>query len=320
MMTSPSITPTSKQHSTPHDAFFKAMTANKAVTQDLLKAVLPPRLLQTVDLDSLELSPSSFVDNALDYFHCDVVYRCNIHDKEGYVIFLLEHQSTADPSMAYRLLEYQFRIWQTHFKQHTGPGPCKLPSILPLCIYHGPQSPYPYSTKLTDCFMDPEFIQEWTFKRFLLLDLTQMSTEDMESHGLAGLLELLLQRSRNQASLFDDLPIVLEFLRKVFRELRDSGGLFEVVLEYTLSLSGDPQKEDELIKRMVLELPEKKEAVMSYAKRMEEIGLQKGLQKGVQQTRDEIARIMAQDGVEPAYISRATGLPIEQVIQMARAR
>jgi hypothetical protein len=70
------------------------------------------------------------------------------------------------------------------------------------------------------------------------------------------------------------------------------------VLEYTLSGSGDPQKEDELIQRRVFELPEKKEAILSYAKRMEEMGLQ----KGVQQTRDQIARDMAQEGVEPSSV------------------
>jgi predicted transposase/invertase (TIGR01784 family) len=325
MMTSHSIETTSKQHATPHDAFFKAMTANKEITRDLLKAQLPGHLLEEVDLESLELTQSSFVDRALDYFHCDVVYRANIRGKEGYITFLLEHQSTPDPWMAVRLLQYQLQIGFAHIKQHTGPGPCKLPSVIPLCFYHGRQSPYPYSTKIMDCFMDPEFAQKYTFQDFWLVDLTQLTTEQMKQHGLAALLELLLQRSRHQESLFEDIQTVLEFLRKLFSELRESGDLFEVVLEYTLSMSGDPRKEDELIQRMVSELPEKKEAIMSYSKRMEEIGMQKGMQQGMQQGfqkgqfegRFEVARALAERGFELSFISVTTGLSMDQLSQLS---
>jgi recombination-promoting nuclease RpnB len=100
-------------------------------------------------------------------------------------------------------------------------------------------------------------------------------------------------------------------------------------------MSGDPRKEDELISRMVSELPEKKEAIMSYAKRMEEIGLKKGLEAGLHtglemglekglekgrfEGRYEVAKALAEEGVDLSFISRTTGLSMDELKTLSGA-
>ena len=155
----------------PHDSLFKAMCQNKQVALDLIKVALPQKLWKQLDTDSLQLTDKSFVSNQLKQYHSDLIYQVKVSGHEGYLVFLLEHQSSADRLLAFRKLEYNVGLMRQHLDQ----GHSSLPTIINIGIYHGRRSPYPYSTDLFACFSDEALAREWVFKPYYLIDLSVAS-------------------------------------------------------------------------------------------------------------------------------------------------
>lgn len=57
-----------------------------------------------------------------------VLFKTTVQEDDAYVYVVIEHQSTPDPLMAFRMLQYQVRIQDRHVKQHTiRPGQRPLP-------------------------------------------------------------------------------------------------------------------------------------------------------------------------------------------------
>lgn len=98
---------------------------------NFLKSYVTPQLYKKIDINSLQLTEKSFIVPQLREIHSDVIYKCLINEVPGYLFFLLEHQSTDDPLMAFRFLHAIVSLSYEHLKQ----GHTKLPIILPfVCI------------------------------------------------------------------------------------------------------------------------------------------------------------------------------------------
>lgn len=59
----------------PHDAFFKIVFAEKDFTKAFLRGFLPSDLINELDLDTLEISESSFIDDDLRQTFSDLIFR-----------------------------------------------------------------------------------------------------------------------------------------------------------------------------------------------------------------------------------------------------
>jgi hypothetical protein len=100
-----------------------------------LRAVLPPGLAGRLDLGRLARVPGSFVDEALKWRYSDLLFTAPLDGRDAFVYLLAEHQSSADPLMAYRMLRYVTRIWDQHLRDH--PRARHLPAVIPLVVHHG---------------------------------------------------------------------------------------------------------------------------------------------------------------------------------------
>lgn len=136
----------SKKH---HDQFFKRSLQDANMVRDFLCQYVDPQVIQHIDMRSLKIQQGSFVTKNLKYRMSDVLYAAKINNKKSYLYFLLEHQSTPDKKMSLRMRQYVNQIMDMHLQQ----GHEYLPIVLPFCLYHGQQSPYPYGTS----FYDPKF-------------------------------------------------------------------------------------------------------------------------------------------------------------------
>ena len=295
-----------------HDKFFKNSLKEKKIAIDFLKAYLPPSIYEKIDINSLQLTEKSFVIPELREIHSDIIYKCCINEKSAYLFFLIEHESTTkDELMAFRMLHYIVSLSYNHLRQ----GHKKLPIILPLCLYHGEDTPYPYSNDLYDCFNDPELAREIAFKPFKLIDLTVLSDEEISQHGLAALLEMLFKhhRSKQFLSIMRKL-IQSNLIQDVIRQL-DIAYLTDM-LNYIVNTSQDktePQAAQHLIHELIQVFPQEREVIMTFAEQLKEEGRQEGLilaqqlkQEGRQEGRQEqeimIAKKMLAKGLDSAFI------------------
>jgi len=92
-------------------------------------------VLAVLNLETLELSKDSFVDEALQEHYSDLLYRLACKDGHpAYVYVLLEHKSYSDRWTGFQLLRYMVRIWEQEHKQGSLED---LPPIISLVLYHG---------------------------------------------------------------------------------------------------------------------------------------------------------------------------------------
>jgi hypothetical protein len=98
----------------PHDSVFRRIFGVPANAASQLRAILPPDLAARLDLTRLAPVPGSFVDEALRWRHSDVLFTAPLDGRDAFVYVLVEHQSSDDPLMAFRVLRYIVRIWDQY--------------------------------------------------------------------------------------------------------------------------------------------------------------------------------------------------------------
>ena len=161
-----------------HDSFSKYAFSDLAVAKDHLQTHLSPAITQRIQWNTLKRSPKSYTDPKRSRRHRDVVYTCQIDRKSAYIYLLIEEQTTPDPLLPFRFLQYNVALLTEHLAQI---GERKknrsLPVIVNLCIYAGKKTPYPYSVDIYDCFEDAFLVRAEMFKPLSLVDLGQVRKE-----------------------------------------------------------------------------------------------------------------------------------------------
>ncbi|HBM9260033.1 TPA: Rpn family recombination-promoting nuclease/putative transposase [Citrobacter freundii] len=100
--------------STPHDAVFKTFLHHPETARDFLDIHLPAELRMLCDLNSLQLESESFIEADLRSRYSDVLWSLHTRNGDGYVYVVIEHQSSAEPHMAFRLLRYALAAMQLY--------------------------------------------------------------------------------------------------------------------------------------------------------------------------------------------------------------
>lgn len=289
--------------STPHDAVFKTFLHHPETARDFLEIHLPADLQTLCDLNTLKLESESFIEADLRTRYSDVLWSVHTHDGEGYVYVVIEHQSSADPHMAFRLLRYAIAAMQRHLDA----GHKELPIVIPMLFYHGCRSPYPYSLCWLDAFTDPVTARQLYASSFPLVDITVVPDDEIMAHRRMALLELMQKhiRQRDLMGLVDQLATLLLTGCANDTQLQ---AMFNYILQ-----SGDESRFNEFIQEMAQRIPQHKEKLMTIAERLRLDGLQEGLQRGKREAALRIAQTMLEQGIDRNMVLLVTGLSEEEL-------
>lgn len=305
-----------KKNTTPtlHDAVFKQFLTHPETARDFLDIHLPPALRKLCDLNTLQLASGSFIEDDLRPYYSDVLYSLKAGNGDGYVYCLIEHQSTPDKHMAFRLMRYAIAAMQRHLDA----GHKTLPLVIPVLFYQGKVSPYPYSMSWLDEFETPEYARTLYGKNFPLVDITIIPDDEIMQHRRMAILELLQKhiRQRDLTELLDQLTTLLLGGNTTQEQLIS-------VINYMLQ-AGESRDSASLINTLASRVPQHEEALMTIAEQLrlegEQRGIQKGLQLGEQKGEREatlkIARTMLASGLDRAMVMKMTGLTEAELAQI----
>ncbi|HEX5083364.1 MAG TPA: Rpn family recombination-promoting nuclease/putative transposase [Blastocatellia bacterium] len=110
----------------PHDRFFKDLLSRQETAVDFLSNYLPSEIVAALDLTAPEMVKDSFIDEELRQHFSDLLYRVNLkRGGDALVYILFEHKSSPDEWVAFQLLRYEVRIWESERRN----GAEKLPMI-----------------------------------------------------------------------------------------------------------------------------------------------------------------------------------------------
>ncbi|CRH37389.1 Uncharacterized protein pSLT051 [Pantoea ananatis] len=301
---------------TPHDATFRQFLTQPEIARDFMELHLPAELRAVCDLSTLKLESGSFVEDDLRQYFSDVLYSLKTaQGDDGYVHVLIEHQSSPDKHMAFRLLRYAVAAMQRHLEA----GHKKLPLVIPVLFYTGKRRPYPYSTRWLDEFTDPALANRLYSTAFPLVDVTIIPDEEIAEHRSMAALTLLQKHihQRDLAELVDKLvPVLL------------AGYLSSsqvVSLIHYIVQAGETADAEALVRELAHRVPQHGDVLMTIAQQLEQKGMEKGMEKGIQLGREEgrsegereatlkIARTMLQSGLDRETVMKMTGLSEDEL-------
>lgn len=312
-----------KKRLSPHDRYVRSIMSNTEVAMEFFETHLPEEVAKAIDFSSLEAQKDSFVDDKLRLQVADLVYSVNFHNEPGYIYILLEHASTPDKLLPYRMLKYTLSIIEAHLKKT---GDSKLPFVYPLILYSGAK-PFTYSTDFFDLFGKEKDLARAVFSRpYQLIDLTKIPDETLREFFWFGAAALISKHIHDP----DILPI-LQTVLKLLSRIEKKGNLdyIYVTLSYIVE-AGEIKDKDafiETIKSNLSEVDEEKVMTLAeqwkregYQKGIEkgllegiEKGMEKGIEKGMKKGRIEIARNLLSKRIDVSVISSATGLSSEEI-------
>ncbi len=306
-----------------HDKVFKAFLTVPQTAREFLDIYLPQPLKSQCDLSSLQLQPESLIEEDLQTRYSDVLYSLKTTSGQGYVYCLIEHQSSPDKHMAFRLMQYAIKVMQRHLdsgKEKKKEN--KLPLVVPMLFYHGKRSPYPYSMDWFDCFQQAALARQLYSQPFLLIDITVIPDEEIMNHKGVALLELVQKhiRVRDMMELVDAL---VTLLLKGYTTEKQAKGLMEYLIQ-----TGETESVSELLNNLSNQAPEHEGMIMTIAEQLQRQGEERGLQQGLlqgeqrgllrgrQETQQQIIQKMLESGLDTATICELTGLTESELAKL----
>lgn len=299
---------------TPHDATFRQFLSQPDIARDFMELHLPAELRAICDLSTLKLESGSFVEDDLRQYFSDILYSLKTSNGDGYIHVLVEHQSTPDRHMAFRLMRYAVAAMHRHLEA----GHEQLPLVIPVLFYTGKRSPYPYSTRWLDEFEDPSLAENLYGSTFPLVDVTVIPDEEIMGHRSMAALTLLQKHihQRDIATLTDRLATLLmaDYL---------SSPQVTALIHYLLQ-AGESADSEAFVRELAQRVPQHGDALMTIAQQLEQKGIEKGIQlgeqRGIEKGRNEgkleVARTMLQNGIDRNTVMKMTGLSEDELSQI----
>lgn len=309
----------------PHDRVFKQSLNNLEIAKEFLNIHLPREILKSIKLKTLSVCPNSYITPELEETLSDVLYKAkSINNKDFYIYTLIEHQSTAVWNMPIRILNYQLSIINSHLEQY--PKQRKIPVVVPLLVYNGKSSPYPYSLNIFDLFNNVKLARKTFCKSAHLIDLTIMSDEEIKQHNLIGLLEFSQKHIRDRKFLKQAIENLVYIINKLDQDVNQkhfavSGSWFinyvQSNLHYVYYFANIINEQEFIEKLETIDFVRQENIMGVMARKIEQQGIEKGIEQGIErgvdQNKKETARIMLAEGVDLNFIVKVTKLTIEEI-------
>jgi len=282
----------------PHNLMVRAVLSDLAEATSFLQQHLPQVRSWPTYWWTLWLMKRLSAAEDLRASEADFLYQIEHVSGEDSVWFyvLLEHQSTPDRWMRFRLLKYCCRIWDMSFREY--PDQRELRAIVPLVFYQGERS-WSYSSEFADLFA--ESLREWPGVPHFshgLIDQSRIEPGEVQGDLKVRLMQLLLLAAYHPERSWGDL--VVELL-DTLSSLPPSGGVnyvrvFLLYLLQTQDREGIESFQDALRRRA----PHVGGDLMTYAQELEE--------RGKIKNQVEVIEGLLQESIGWDVIERVTGV------------
>ena len=319
------------------DGLFKSVFGTKIAAQEFLGEHLPKGFREMVDLRKIEVTSESYVEEDLQKRMSDVVYRVGMKNgrrkggendekngkgrgivkygdgsgEEAFIYCLIEHTSSNDHLMAYRVWKYVLLLLGRYIEDNKidGKKKVKLPLVFPLVVYGG-KGKYTAATNLWELFENAEMARSALASDYALVDLQGMGDEDIRRDQHIAIVKYMLKhiRDRDLVKAWDDMFKL--FPDAVMIDRKNDYVYIRKLLWYSVDKIEAGGEGERL--RMVLKDNLNKDGKNEGDKVMKSLA-DKWREEGIEKERFVIAQNLLQSNVDRDTISKSTGLSIDQI-------
>ena len=156
-----------------HDSAYKLLFSYPHLVEGLIRGFVPGAWIQNLDFDSLQTVRETHPRDGGSVRYDDMVWRLKWRDSGQwvYLYLMLEFQSTDEPFMAVRLLDYGGGLYRQMVRTLRPRRGGRLPIVLPIVLYRG-QPAWTSPTEIYDLITPapPEIEPYLPHLRYLLVD------------------------------------------------------------------------------------------------------------------------------------------------------
>ncbi len=312
-----------------HDSGYKKLFSNRTIFRQLLETFVNQEWVHSLDFDTCEPLDKSFISEHYKETESDLIYKIQFQDREVYIYILIEFQSTVDPFMALRVLNYITNFYMDFLVNNKSVK--KLPAVFPIVLYNG-EARWTAPVNLSELIEQTPPLGAFglDFQYFLIAENQYSQEALLKIRNIVSTLflaesyydvEVLEVELLNLFSSEVDKEAVSLFLNW-FKQLAFHGRLESEDYE---SLESIYRNEEEVKTMLVTALEREREQIFQNGLREGEQkgkqeglleGKQEGLLEGEQKGRIETAKAMLAKGMDMTLISEITNLSEAQLLEL----
>ena len=298
-----------------HDLFVKGFLSNLTDAIDFFDGSLPKSITNLLELDKLELTKETFIDQDHKEFRTDLLYKIPLkNDTSIYIYLLFEHKSYYDPKIFTQLLDYIAKIYRWQLDNQES-----LMVVIPFVFYHGERG-WDLGENFNDSFPANSIPKE--FLKFLPNFAIQLL--ELKSNGKAfQTRNLALRLYMRMIQIIRELPEEFKFhLKEIYTSLREESNfakrieILRNLLEYLNRARNDAEKysEKEITQSIEEEYMNVLDKIREEGKLEGELkGKLEGKLEGELNKALETARKMKELGLSIEVIIKSVGLSEQQL-------
>lgn len=282
-----------------HDKLVKNILQNKKEATEFINQFLEPR--EEVKAENLVRYTNSYITKKYKSKEADLVYKL----KNQEVFFLIEHQSTIDNSMPYRMLNYCLDIMREWSRNRRIRRNTRYPIIVPIVIYTGNQK-----WKFSKNFKEKQ-IGNYVFERYKIdleynfVDVNKISRQILLEKDTMFGYAMFLEKAKNYKEVIENLEIIIKSTKNK-ENLKEIADMIRYLLDNILE-ENTQQKLLEEIERKVGE-----KSMSTLIERLRKEALEH-IKQGKEESQREIAKNMINLKLDDQIILEATRIKKEQL-------
>jgi predicted transposase/invertase (TIGR01784 family) len=315
-----------------HDRFFKKSMSYPEIAHEFFKSYLPKEVLEIIDLSTLKQESSSFLSNELGEGVSDVLYSVKYGEESGYISILLEHQSTSDRLITFRIQKYMLRLCEEHLRKQKGKKNSEktLPNIYPVILYTGNKK-YTAPRSFYELFENEELAKKFFTEPVKVIDVHEIKDEELKERYLDTMMYIMRHIYAK-----DILKYIIRKIVNFEIIAKNNFSYLEDMLVYIIE-KGESEDTKELLSVFQEIVPQEKIGnIMTIAERLAtsgpiadkireqsmkagmEAGMEAGMQKGKLEGKLEIAKKMLSEGIlDKKMIANITELDLSEIEKLA---
>ena len=273
-----------------HDKLVKPILKKPEEMAKIINEFLEPSV--EVKSENLVKYTNSYITQKYKSKEADIVYKL----KNEEVFFLVEHQSTIDKKMPYRILNYCVDIMQEWVKNKKLKRQTKYPIVVPIIIYTGIEK-WKIPKNFKDVQISNQIFGDFKIDLYYnLIEINKLSKKYLiDQQSLFGY-GMVIEKSKNKAELQENLELIV-------KNAKSKENLMEIsnIMEYLFYDMIEESAKEMLIEKINLKIrKEEKDMSSLYERLLAETCemIKEGKNEGIEEGKKIMREIMKEEATQ----------------------